>query len=65
MSRQRHPILRVLMWITVVPSQLCAAQVCRVFNSASAEEAIRSLDRGEIHDAHGTHEFPVNRVRSI
>ncbi len=44
MSRQRHPILRVLMWMTVVASQLCTAQVCKTFDSASAEEAIRSLD---------------------
>jgi len=54
MSRQRNTILEVLMWATLVGSQLCTAQVCKTFDSASAEDAIRSLDRGEIQTAYCT-----------
>jgi hypothetical protein len=48
MSRQRNTVLRVLIGATLFGSQLCTAQVCKPFDSASAEDAIRSLDHGEI-----------------
>jgi hypothetical protein len=54
MSRPRKAILRVLMWTALIVSPLCAAQVCKTFNSASAEDAIRSLDRGEIQTSYCT-----------
>jgi hypothetical protein len=54
MSRQRNAVLRVLMWATLVVSQPCTAQVCKTFDPASAEDAIRSLDRGEIQGSYCT-----------
>ena len=53
MSRQRTTVLRVLIGASLF-SSLCTAQVCRTFDSASAEDAIRSLDRGEIQTSYCT-----------